>query len=118
LQFAYPFQFDKNGRTALATATDHIEQMIEQVLFTSMGERVNRPTFGSGVNQLIFAPLSDDLVNATQTLVAASLQQWLNDLIIVKSVAVTVQESTLQIVVTYVIKQTQQQQVTTLTQEF
>lgn len=119
MQFAYPFQFDKNGRTA-TTATDsaHIEQMIEQILFTTMGERVNRPTFGAGINQLVFAPLSDDLVNTTQTLVNGSLQQWLGDLITVQSVVVTSQDSTLQIVVTYVVKQTQQQQVATITEEF
>ena len=92
--------------------------MIEQILFTSMGERVNRPTFGSGVNQLVFAPLSGDLTTTTQVLVNGSLQQWLGDLIAVQSVAVTAQESTLQIVVTYVIKQTQQQQVATFTEEF
>ena len=83
-----------------------------------MGERVNRPTFGSGIGQLVFAPLSNDLVAATQMLVTGSLQQWLGDLILVRSVAVTAQESTLQIVVTYVIKQTQQQQVATFTEEF
>jgi uncharacterized protein len=118
LQFAYPFRIDKNGRTATASDVDHIEQMIEQVLFTSMGERVNRPTFGSGINQLVFAPLSDDLVKTTQMLVNSSLQQWLGDLIVVQSVVVTSQESTLQIVVTYVIKQTLQQQVSTFTKEF
>lgn len=117
MQFAYPFKIDKNGRAATATDADHIEQMIEQVLFTSMGERVNRPTFGSGVDQLVFAPLSDDLAKTTQMLVNGSLQQWLGDLITVQSVVVTWQESTLQIVVTYVIKQTQRQQVATFTKE-
>ena len=115
MQFAYPYRFDKNGRTATAGDVDHIEQMIEQVLFTSMGERVNRPTFGSGINQLVFGPLSNDLVNTTQMLVNGSLQQWLGDLIVVQAVAVTAQESTLDIVVTYLIKQTQQQQVATFT---
>jgi uncharacterized protein len=118
LQFAYPFNIDKNGRVATATDVAHIEQMIEQVLFTSMGERVNRPTFGAGVDQLVFAPLSSDLVTTTRMLVNGALQQWLGDLIAVQSVVVTGQESTMQIVVTYVNKQTQQQQVATFTQEF
>ncbi len=118
MQYSYPFEISKNGRVATATYKDHIEQMIEQVLFTTMGERVNRPTFGSGIGQLVFAPLSSDLVAATQMLVSGSLQQWLGDLIIVQSVNVAAQDSTVQITVSYVIKQTQEQQTTTFTQEF
>jgi Baseplate wedge protein gp25 len=62
--------------------------MIEQILFTDLGERVNRPTFGSGINQLVFAPNSNELAAATQLLVQGALQQWLADLIHVESVAV------------------------------
>ena len=42
----YPFSFDNRGRTSDTTTDDHIRDLIEQVLFTSPGERVNRPTFG------------------------------------------------------------------------
>ena len=45
---------------------DHIRDLIEQVLFTSPGERVNRPDFGSGIIQLVFAPNSTELATATQ----------------------------------------------------
>ena len=48
----YPFHVDARGRTAEASDEDHMRDMIEQVLFTAPGERVNRPTFGSGVMQL------------------------------------------------------------------
>jgi Bacteriophage baseplate protein W len=118
LKFAYPFAIDKNGRAATASYDDHIEQMVEQVLFTAMGERVNRPTFGSGISQLVFAPLSSDLVAATQMLVTGSLQQWLADLIVVQAVGVIAQESTVQITVRYAIRQTQEQKTATFTQEF
>ncbi|QKV56537.1 MAG: GPW/gp25 family protein [Dechloromonas sp.] len=40
--------------------------MIEQVLFTLPGERVNRPDFGCGLLQLVFAPNSDTLAAAIQ----------------------------------------------------
>ena len=63
--------------------------MIEQILFTSPGERVNRPTFGSGTAQLVFAPNSDVLAAAQQQAVQAGLQQWLSDLIRVQSVTVS-----------------------------
>lgn len=97
--------------TATTTSdNEHIEQMIEQVLFTSPGERVNRPTFGTGLNQLVFAPLSDELATATQMLVQGALQQWLGDLINVVSVQVTSQDSSLNVQVAYTVKGAAQQQ--------
>ena len=73
----FPFAFDSRGRTGDATEEEHIRQLIEQLLFTSPGERVNRPTFGSGLLQLLFAPNSPELGAATQMLVQSALQQWL-----------------------------------------
>ena len=43
---------------------DHVRDLIEQVLFTAPGERVNRPDFGSGLLQLVFAPNSPELAAA------------------------------------------------------
>src|SRR3954453_14906994 len=78
--FDYPFQIDGRGRTALTSDEEHIRDLIEQVLFTAPGERVNRPTFGSGLPQLLFMPTNDELVTATQFLVQGALQQWLGDI--------------------------------------
>lgn len=110
----YPYGFDSSGHTAQTGLASHISQMIEQILFTSPGERVNRPSFGCGVNQLVFAPNSDALAATQQQVIQASLQQWLSDLIRVNAVKVTAQDSTLLIAVTYTIIQSQQQQ----TQQF
>jgi len=107
----FPFQIDSRGRMAATTDDEHIRDLIEQVLFTSPGERVNRPTFGSGLMQLVFAPNSDTLAAATQLSVQGSLQQWLGDLIVVEGVDVTSEESTLQVVVRYVVRRNQQRQV-------
>ena len=51
----YPFHFDTYGRTASTDENDHVRDMIEQLLFTNPGERVNRPDFGSGLLQLTVA---------------------------------------------------------------
>jgi len=115
MQIDYPFQFDGRGRTAETTDDDHIRDLIEQVLFTAPGERVNRPTFGSGVMQLVFAPNSDALASATQQLVQGALQQWLGDLIQVQSVDVQNEDATLRIQIQYVVRRTQQAQVAQFT---
>ena len=110
----YPYGFDSTGHTAQTDLPGHIVDMIEEILLTSPGERVNRPTLGCGVTQLVFAPNSDALAATQQQVVQASLQQWLSDLIRVNAVEVSAQESTLLITVTYTIIQSQQQQ----TQQF
>jgi phage baseplate assembly protein W len=88
------------------------------VLFTSPGERVNRPTFGSGLMQLVFAPNSDTLAAATQLAVQGALQQWLGDLIVVESVQVENVDSTLKVQVQYFIRRTQERQAAAFQRNF
>jgi phage baseplate assembly protein W len=108
---AFPYRFDSSGRTAAPPDQDqHIVDLIEQVLLTAPGERVNRPTFGSGAGQLVFAPNSDALAIAQQALIKGNLQLWLSDLISVQSVQVTNEDSTLLITVQYTVIQTQRTQ--------
>jgi phage baseplate assembly protein W len=115
---AFPYRFDGGGRTAQPASTDHhIRELVEQVLFTSPGERVNRPTFGTGLAQLVFAPNSQELATATQFLVQAALQQTLGDLIHVETIQVNSVDSTLSVTVQYVVLQTQQRQVATFARE-
>ena len=113
----YPLQFDNRGRTAETSYEDHIRDMIEQILFTAPGERVNRPDFGSGLLQLVFQPNSSELATTTQFLVQGSLQQWLGDLIDVNTVEVNSYDSTLQVTVKYTIRSNQQTQVAQFVRE-
>ena len=76
-QVDFPYRIDGRGRTATTSEDDHLRDLIEQVLFTAPGERVNRPTFGSGLLRLVFAPNGDALAAATQMTVQGNLQQWL-----------------------------------------
>ncbi|MBV9790670.1 MAG: GPW/gp25 family protein [Chloroflexi bacterium] len=111
MQIDYPFHFDRRGHTADTGEDEHIRDLIEQVLFTAPGERVNRPTFGSGLLQLVFAPNSDVLAAATQATVQGALQQWLGDLIQIEGVQVRAIDSTLEVVIQYVVRRSQQRQV-------
>lgn len=104
----YPYRFDDRGRTAATSDADHIRDLIEQVLFTMPGERVNRPDFGCGVMQLVFAPNSDELAAAAQFLIQSSLQQWLGDLIAVERVQVENVDAVLRIVIEYSSRRTQE----------
>jgi hypothetical protein len=116
MQINHPFHIDGRGRTAQAGQEAHIRQMIEQLLFTSPGERVNRPTFGTGLQQLVFAPNSSELATATEFMVQGALQEHLGQLIQVERVNVESQDATLHITVQYVVRRNQQRQVAQFSQ--
>ena len=96
-----PFTIDGAGRIATTPDDDHVRDMILEVLFTSPGERVNRPDFGCGLKSLVFAPASDAIAAATQLLVKASLQKWLETEIEVEDVQVEVVDSSIVATVAY-----------------
>ena len=111
MNLAFPYAFDSTGHTAQAASiARHVEDMVELILFTSPGERVNRPTFGSGTAQLVFAPNSDVLAAAQQQAIQAGLQQWLSRLDSRPVGTVTTEDSTLQVTVVYTLIANQQQQ--------
>lgn len=97
----FPYQFDGRGRTREATAAEYVRQLVEQVLFTSPGERVNMPDFGSGLLQLPFAPNSLEMAAATQFTVQGALQKWLSNYIKVISVTADSVNEKLTVTVTY-----------------
>ncbi len=102
----HPFGFDGRGRTVLTDGDDHIRDMIEQFLFTDAGERVNRPDFGSGLLQLVFAPNSPELAAALQHTVRAGLQRWLGDVIEVRGLDVTSRDAVLRVELQYAVRRT------------
>ncbi len=109
MQVSYPYRVEGSGRTASDDDTNrHIRAMIEQVLFTTPGERVNRPDFGSGLMQFVFAHESAETLAAAHFLVQGALQQWLGDIIDVEDIEVRTEESALHVVVRYTVLRTNQ----------
>jgi Bacteriophage baseplate protein W len=117
MHFSFPFKIDENGKSLVINEELHIKNLIEQILFTSLGERVNRPNFGSGLNQIIFEPNSDILAISIDTLIQSSLNLWLDELIIVDSVNVEKKDSTLEVTVKYTIRKNQRTNVNTFRRE-
>jgi phage baseplate assembly protein W len=111
----FPYQFDGRGRTQEAALQDYLYQLVEQVLFTSPGERVNLPDFGSGLLQLPFAPNSQELAAATQFAVQGALQKWLSGYVKVQSVTATAQDAVITVTVSYTPLTTDVTQVQTFT---
>ncbi len=108
MQIDFPYRIDFQGRTGTTGDDAHIRDLIEQVLFTMPGERVNRPTFGAGVAQLVFQPNSEELSTAVQFVVQGNLQQWLGELVTIERVQVTSNESSMEVLVQYLRRTTQE----------
>ena len=111
----FPYQFDGRGRTQEAALQDYLNQLVEQVLFTSPGERVNLPDFGSGLLQLPFAPNSQEMAAATQFAVQGALQKWLSGYVKVQSVTASAQDAVITVTVSYTPLSTDVTQVQTFT---
>jgi phage baseplate assembly protein W len=97
----FPYHIDGRGRTAITDDAEHVRDLIEQVLFTSPGERVMRPDFGSGLAALVFEPNSTALAATTQMLIQGALQQYLGSLIAVQSVQVEAVDGAFRVDVRY-----------------
>lgn len=115
MNVAWPYRIDTSNRTAEADDERHVRDLIDQVLFTSPTERVMRPSFGSGVMQLVFAPNSAELAATTQYLVEGALQQWLGDVIDVEEVRVDAVDAKLTVTVRYIVRLTREARVETFT---
>ena len=109
----YPYHFDGRGRTATTDLNDHIRDMIEELLLTSPGERVNRPDFGSGLLQMVFAPAGTEVATALKFTIQAAVQRWLGDLIAVQSLEVTSADGALTVAIQYMVRQSDEQRTDT-----
>jgi len=89
VDFAFPFQIGDDGRLVEAEYPDHVRDMMEQVLYTRPGERVNQPDFGCGIQDLIFAPVDDTMVAQVARTTTDQLRAWLGDVIELNAVEVT-----------------------------
>jgi phage baseplate assembly protein W len=102
----FPLHFDSRGRSAGVDDAAHVRDMLEQLLFTNAGERVNRPDFGSGLLQLVFAPNSPELAAALQFTTRAAIQRWLGDVLDLRGLEVVADDSTLRVAVDYALRRT------------
>ncbi|MFA0811114.1 GPW/gp25 family protein [Microbulbifer epialgicus] len=101
MQVDFPYHFDGRDRTAETSEENHIRNLIEQILFTNPGERVNRPDFGAGIYQLLFAPASPEQAATTEFMIRGALQQYLGQRISVQEITAEAVDSAIHINIAY-----------------
>jgi phage baseplate assembly protein W len=100
--FPFPLGVDADGFIAPPDDDDvRLRGKIIQVLFTAPGERVNLPTFGCGLLDLVFEPNDGILASATEFTVGQALTRWLRDEIAVDRVQVGAEDERMLVEVSY-----------------
>jgi len=97
----FPFGFSSTGRTRVPDDEMRVRELVEMLLFTLPGERVMRPDLGTPVVGLLFEGMHDALAATLQVSIHAALQQWLGDLLEVRDVTVTADDTTLAVDISY-----------------
>ena len=101
MQIAFPYVFDIHQATGLADERAHIRQMLEQLLFTMPGERVNRPDYGCAVQRMVFAPANSEVVATLQTLIESEIHRRLGDVLTLRRLEVSASDGVLEVLIEY-----------------
>jgi uncharacterized protein len=73
---AFPLRVNVQGTVQLSGAVQNIEESIQIILRTQLGERVYRPDFGSRLSELVFAPMNTQTLLLLRLHVQEALTQW------------------------------------------
>lgn len=105
---SFPFKIDREGRMVMSSLEDHIRESIILILNTAKGERVMRPDFGCGLQELVFSNIDA----STTALVKHEVEEALIrfepriDLINVQVMRSTEQKNVLDINIEYRVRKT------------
>lgn len=102
----YPFAID-SGLGEMASEENfeqHVKNLIKQVVLTRPGERINRPDFGCGVFHMVFNPLHAESASLVETSIHQALTKWLGNLIEVEKIKAESVDTTINILIVYVVK--------------
>ncbi len=99
----FPFQISDRSVPETSGRAAVIGQQIEQLLFTLPGERVGRPSFGCGVQRLVFGGADPETAAAAEYVISTSIRKHMSELIELDAVRVSVDEVTLFVDVLYTV---------------
>lgn len=74
--FSWPLEVDHTGALRLTGGADELDRAIRVVLLTAPGERLMRPQFGCRIWDLLFEPVTPNLLGLIAEAVRDALAQW------------------------------------------
>jgi hypothetical protein len=95
--FSYPTRLGSDRGIETLEYERSVRAMIEQILFTVPGERVNRPSFGVGVQNAVFDPNGPFLASRIRTALEENAYKHLGRNVAILKIEVTSDEATLSV---------------------
>ncbi|MCU1655591.1 MAG: hypothetical protein JWO57_247 [Pseudonocardiales bacterium] len=74
--FSWPMSVDHTGAIKMTEAAEDSERSMRIVLMTAPGERVMRPQFGCRIWDLLFEPVTPNLLGLIAEAVREAMAQW------------------------------------------
>ena len=74
--WSFPVHVDGRGGIALSADANELDQSIQIILGTHIGERVMRPDFGCRIHDLVFSPVNAETLSLAQRYVEDALGWW------------------------------------------
>ena len=100
---SFPLRLDNRGRLTRCDYEQHVREMLEQLLFTQPGERVNRPEFGTPISASIFDRPTPEVLSYLEFQISTSVQRFMGDVIALENIVVQVEENQLHVTLQYLI---------------
>jgi phage baseplate assembly protein W len=99
---SFPFRVSSDGRAATADtlAQQALEELV-QLLLTNQGDRLFLPNFGGGARRLLFSGITDTTATLSRTMITNEVQEWLATRVTLNQLNVSVNDTTIEIDVTY-----------------
>jgi phage baseplate assembly protein W len=106
---SFPFRIAADGRAASADtmAQQALEELV-QLILTNQGERLFLPDFGAGARRLLFEGITDSTATLSRTMITQAVQEWLANRVTLNQLNVTINDTTIEIDVTYQVAGTDQ----------
>ena len=99
---SFPFRVTSGGRAAAASTIEQqaLEELVQLVL-TNQGERLFLPDFGGGARRLLFEGINEATAALSRTMITNAVQEWLTGRVTLNQLNVTINDTTIEIDVTY-----------------
>jgi phage baseplate assembly protein W len=106
---SFPFRIAADGRAASAdTMAQQALEELMQLILTNQGERLFLPDFGGGARRLLFEGITDSTATLSRTMITQAVQEWLANRVTLNQLNVTINDTTIEIGVTYQVAGTNQ----------
>ena len=100
---AFPLRLGAGKTLAVSDLEDDARQMIEQILLTAPGERVNRPTFGVGIYSYVFEANSPMLASRLRIALEDNVYEFLGKNVRITALDVTADDAQLAVSIQFML---------------